>query len=210
MVEAAQPPFPLQHAMIIPHPGEGPTLPPQPVDKRLRIEHLQVLAPKDLDRVVAAHAVASMQPTHATSDMGWAEARVGADRIKGAYAWRTMLDHHVPLAFGSDFPIEEVDPRLGLDAAVHRGNWHMEQAVSLDKALAAFTLSAAFAAFDETNTRADITIFDPRTIIDKGTVANPVVPSVGVEHVLIGGQVALSPDGVDLTKHLGKPITGVF
>src|SRR5439155_11233735 len=62
-----------------------------PGDLRLRIEHLQVLADKDLPRVVATHAIASMQPTHATSDMPWAEARVGKQRITGAYAWRTML-----------------------------------------------------------------------------------------------------------------------
>jgi len=74
----------------------------QPGDRRLRIEHLQVLAQQDLARVVSTHAIASMQPTHATSDMAWAEARVGADRIALSYAWRTMLEHDIPLAFGSD------------------------------------------------------------------------------------------------------------
>jgi predicted amidohydrolase YtcJ len=146
----------------------------QPTDRRLRIEHLQVLAPQDLNRVVSTHAVASMQPTHATSDMAWAESRIGPERIKGSYAWRTMLDHHVMLAFGSDFPIEDVDPRLGLEAAVHRGNWHTEQAVDLDEAVAAFTTGAAYAAFDEGNGRGDVTIFDgkltPDTILQRKVV----------------------------------------
>src|SRR5207249_9920903 len=73
----------------------------------LRVEHVQVIAPPDVDRLVAVHAIASMQPTHATSDMPWAEARIGKPRSLGAYAWRTMLDRHVPLAFGSDFRSEE-------------------------------------------------------------------------------------------------------
>lgn len=130
--------------------------------RRLRVEHVQVIAPQDVPRMVAAHAVASMQPTHATSDMGWAEARVGKARIAGAYAWRTMLEHRVPIAFGSDFPVEEVNPLLGLDAAVNRGGWHLEQKLTLDEAVAAFTTGAAYAVGEEAaqGTRADLTIFD--------------------------------------------------
>lgn len=128
-------------------------------DKRLRIEHLQVFAPKDLPRIVRSRAIASMQPTHATSDSPWAEARVG-DRIEGGYAWRTVLDHKIPLAFGSDFPVEEVDPLLGLDAAVNRGGWRMEQKLTLDEAVAAFTTGATFAAKAEDAKLADATIFD--------------------------------------------------
>jgi hypothetical protein len=128
-----------------------------PGDLRLRVEHLQVLAPDDLPRLVTAHAIASMQPTHATSDMPWAEQRVGAKRILGAYAWRTVLDAHVPLAFGSDFPVEEVGPLLGLYAAVTRqdakgnpaGGWYPAQRMTLDEALAAFTRGAAYAQFAE-------------------------------------------------------------
>jgi predicted amidohydrolase YtcJ len=145
-----------------------------PGDRRLRIEHLQVFAPKDLNRIVATHAIASMQPTHATSDMPWAEARVGKTRILGAYAWRTMLENHVPLAFGSDFPVEEVSPLLGIYAAVTRqdasgkpeGGWYPKQRLTLDEAIAAFTRGAAFAEFAE-STRgviapgraADLTIY---------------------------------------------------
>jgi len=99
-----------------------------------------------------------MQPTHATSDMPWAEARVGKDRILGAYAWRTMLDHHIPLAFGSDFPVEDVGPLLGIYAAVTRqdaagnppGGWYPAQRMTLDEAIAAFTRDAATAEGDDT------------------------------------------------------------
>jgi predicted amidohydrolase YtcJ len=145
-----------------------------PGDLRLRVEHLQILAPADLPRLLQAHAIASMQPTHATSDMPWAEARIGKQRILGAYAWRTMLDHQVPLAFGSDFPVEDVRPVLGIYAAVTRqdakgnpaGGWYPAQRMSLDEALAAFTRGAAYAEFAETTRgviavgkTADLTVF---------------------------------------------------
>ncbi|MGE0872764.1 MAG: amidohydrolase [Kofleriaceae bacterium] len=146
-----------------------------PGDLRARIEHLQVLAPQDLPRVVATRAIASMQPTHATSDMPWAEQRIGAHRIRGAYAWRTMLDHDVPLAAGSDFPVEDVAPLLGIYAAVTRqdahgtpaGGWYPEQRLTLDEAIAAFTIGAAYAQFAEAERgmiavgrTADLTVFD--------------------------------------------------
>lgn len=125
-----------------------------------------------------------MQPTHATSDMPWAEARVGKERIKGAYAWRTMLDQKIPLAFGSDFPVEQVSPLLGLHAAVNRtdtkdqpaGGWYPEQKMTLDEAVAGFTTGAAFAVFaeDAIRTRADLTIFDgklePATILQRRAI----------------------------------------
>jgi predicted amidohydrolase YtcJ len=129
---------------------------------RLRVEHVQVIAPKDVPRMVRARAIASMQPTHATSDMPWAESRVGKGRIAGAYAWRTMLEHAIPLAFGSDFPVEEVDPLLGLHAAVVRADWYPAQKLTLDEAVAAFTTGAAYAVGEEAlaGRRADLTIFD--------------------------------------------------
>src|SRR6185503_11365485 len=91
-----------------------------PGDHRLRIEHTQVIALKDVPRMAAAHAIASMQPTHATSDMPWAEARVGPVRVKGAYAWRTMLQAGARLSSGSDAPVEDVAPLGGIWAAVTR------------------------------------------------------------------------------------------
>ncbi len=146
-----------------------------PGDHRLRVEHTQIIAPKDIDRMVQAHAIASMQPTHATSDMPWAEARIGKERVKGAYAWRTMLDHKIPLAGGSDFPVEEVGPLLGIYAAISRqdgdgkpdGGWYPEQKLTLDEALAMFTTGAAYAEHAEDHRGmiapgydADLTVFD--------------------------------------------------
>jgi len=161
-----------------------------PGDHRLRIEHTQVIAPKDVPRMAQAHAIASMQPTHATSDMPWAEARIGKQRIKGAYAWRTMLDNKIPIAFGSDFPVEEVNPLLGLDSAVNRGNWHLEQKLTLDEAVAAFTTGAAFAVHEEgeAGKRADLTIFDgklePATLKDRKVLMT-----------MVGGEVVFERAG---------------
>lgn len=126
-------------------------------DLRWRIEHAQVLAPADLPRLAELGVVASMQPTHATSDMAWAEARVGAERIVGAYAWRQLRDSGARLALGSDFPVESVDPRLGLYAATTRtddagrplGGWHPEEKLTAYEALRGFTLDAAWAGFME-------------------------------------------------------------
>ena len=126
-------------------------------DGRHRIEHAQVVAPEDLPRFAALGVVAAMQPTHATSDMYWAPDRVGPERIRGAYAWRSLLDSGARLAFGSDFPVERVDPLLGFYAAVTRqdadgwpeGGWMPEQRVTRAEALHAFTRDAAYAAFQE-------------------------------------------------------------
>jgi predicted amidohydrolase YtcJ len=135
---------------------------------RLRVEHVQVIAPEDVQRMIDTKSIASMQPTHATSDMPWAEARVGKERIRGAYAWRTMILNKIPLTFGSDFPVEEVNPLLGLHAAVTRtspdgqpaGGWYPDQKLSLDEAVAAFTTGAAFAVGDDATDAANITVFD--------------------------------------------------
>jgi len=144
-------------------------------DARLRIEHCQILAPQDLPRFATLGVVASMQPTHATSDMPWAEKRVGAERLKGAYAWRSLLSSGATLAFGSDFPVESADPVRGLYAAVTRqdaegnpaGGWLPEEKLTLEEALRAFTEGAAYARFDEndagrieTGMRADLTVLD--------------------------------------------------
>jgi len=150
-------------------------------DHRWRIEHAQVLAPQDLPRLAQLHVIASMQPTHATSDMPWAEARVGPQRIVGAYAWRQLRDSGARLALGSDFPVESVDPRLGLYAAATRtdaqglpvGGWHPEEKLTAFEALRGFTLDAAYAGFAEAEVgslavgkRADFVLLkeDPLTI----------------------------------------------
>jgi len=124
---------------------------------RHRIEHAQVLDPADIQRFARMGVIAAMQTTHATSDMYWAVDRLGGERSRGAYAWRSLLDSGAALAFGSDFPVEEVNPMLGIYAAVTRqdtqgwpeGGWYPEQSVSREEAIRAFTLDAAFAAFME-------------------------------------------------------------
>jgi hypothetical protein len=126
-------------------------------DKRFRIEHLQVISLDDIPRLARNGIIASMQPTHATSDMYWAEQRVGPQRIAGAYAWRKLLDAGVRLALGSDFPVEDVNPFFGLYAAVTRqdqkgwpaGGWHPEERLTLAEAIRGFTSDAAYAAFEE-------------------------------------------------------------
>ncbi|MBB1060327.1 amidohydrolase [Marilutibacter spongiae] len=126
-------------------------------DHRWRIEHAQVLAADDLPRLARMHVIASMQPTHATSDMPWAEDRLGPVRIVGAYSWRQLRDSGARLALGSDFPVESVDPRLGLHAATTRadsqglpaGGWRPEEKLTAFEALRGFTMDAAFAGFAE-------------------------------------------------------------
>ncbi len=120
---------------------------------RHRIEHSQVVSPEDIPRFKELGIIASMQPTHATSDMNMAEDRVGPDRIKGAYAWRTFLDQGTVIAAGSDFPVELSNPFHGLYSAITRqdhqgmpqGGWYPEQALSREEALHGFTIGAAYA-----------------------------------------------------------------
>lgn len=143
-------------------------------DHRWRIEHAQIIAAQDLPRLGSMHVIAAMQPTHATSDMPWAEQRIGPARINGAYAWRQLRDSGARLALGSDFPVESVDPRLGLYAAVTRadadgkplGGWHPEEKLTAFEALRGFTLDAAYAGFAEgevgslaVGKRADFVVF---------------------------------------------------
>jgi predicted amidohydrolase YtcJ len=127
------------------------------VELRHRIEHAQVVALDDIPRFRALGIIPSMQPTHATSDQNMAEQRVGHDRIKGAYAWRTFLDQGSRIACGSDFPVESPNPFEGLHAAVTRqnnagvpvGGWYKNQAMTLIEAFRCFTLDAAYAAHQE-------------------------------------------------------------
>lgn len=124
---------------------------------RNRIEHAQVVALADIPRFRQLNLIASMQPTHATSDMNMAEERIGPERLKGAYAWRTFLKQGTRIAGGSDFPVESDNPFFGLHAAVTRtdhdnepkGGWHPEQAMTLIEAFRAFTLDAAYAQHQE-------------------------------------------------------------
>lgn len=126
-------------------------------EHRLRVEHAQVAAWKDLERFARQGVIPSMQPTHATSDMRWAKDRLGEDRLRGAYAWATLVRGGAFLAAGSDFPVESPDPMKGIYAAVTRqdgkgwpeGGWRPEERLTRREAFRAFTLGAAHAAFEE-------------------------------------------------------------
>ena len=128
-----------------------------PGDRRWRIEHFQIADPADIPRLKPAGIIASMQPTHQTSDRLMAEKRLGPDRLDGAYAWQTIAKSGARLAFGSDFPVKSPNPFPGLPAAVSRedmngqppGGWIPEERVSFEQALAGFTRGAAYAGFAE-------------------------------------------------------------
>jgi len=125
--------------------------------RRWRIEHFQIVDPADIPRLKPAGIVASMQPTHQTSDRLMAQARLGPDRLKGAYAWQTVEKLGIPLAFGTDFPVESPNPFPGLSAAVSRqdlngqppGGWIPSERLSFAQALAAYTRGSAYAGFAE-------------------------------------------------------------
>ncbi len=193
-------------------------------ERRLRIEHVQVIELEDIRRLVESHAIASMQPSHATSDMPWAEQRVGENRIRGAYAWRTMLDKGIPLAFGSDFPVEDVPPIKGIYAAVTRqdasgkpdGGWYPKQKLTLDEAINAFTLGAAYAEFAE-GTRgmiavgraADLTVFDRALAADRSLLETHAMLTIVGGRVVYaseprGEQVPLGSDAT-IKPAAGKP-----
>ncbi|MGN6654333.1 MAG: amidohydrolase [Rhodanobacter sp.] len=126
---------------------------PQAKALRNRVEHAQIVSLQDIPRFVPLQLIASMQPTHATSDMNMAEDRVGHERIQGAYAWQRFLKQGTVIAAGSDFPVESPNPFYGLYSAVTRqdhqgqppGGWYPQQDLSLTQALRAFTLDAAYA-----------------------------------------------------------------
>lgn len=126
-------------------------------DRRWRVEHAQIVDPADLERFGRHGTIASMQPLHQTSDMHMAEARLGVERLAGAYAWRSVIDAGGRLAFGSDAPVEPADPFAGLAVAISRtdadgnpfGGWRAQEAVSREQAFKAFTADAAYAGFAE-------------------------------------------------------------
>lgn len=144
------------------------------IDHRWRDEHTQIVEPSDMPRFAELGVIASMQPSHAIGDLHFAPARLGEDRLEGAYAWQTLLDNGARLTGGSDAPVEQGDPRIEFYATVARAdltgfqgeNWHPEEALSRDDALKLFTLWPAYASFREdelgsieVGKRADFTIF---------------------------------------------------
>ena len=122
---------------------------------RWRIEHAQVLVPSDFDRYRKLHIVASMQPVHLLTDMAWAGQRLGPERSKYAYAWKSFLDHGVHLAFGTDYPVESISPFRGLYAAVTRMNeagtqtFEPQEKLTLDQAIYAYTQGSAYADYSD-------------------------------------------------------------
>jgi predicted amidohydrolase YtcJ len=126
-------------------------------DRRFRIEHAQHLRPQDYSRFRELGVVASMQPYHVVDDGRWAEGRIGPGRCASSYAYRSLLDAGARLAFGSDWPVAPLSPLLGIDAAVNRrtldaknpNGWFPEQRITVAEALEAYTLSAAYAGFQE-------------------------------------------------------------
>lgn len=133
------------------------TKPEQRETQRHRIEHAQIVAPKDIPRFAALKVLPSMQPTHATSDKNMAGDRLGVARLRGAYAWRSFVDQGSRIVGGSDFPVELANPFHGLHAAVTRqdqqnqppGGWLPEQKLNITEALRSFTVDAAFGAYQE-------------------------------------------------------------
>jgi hypothetical protein len=167
---------------------------------RFRVEHAQVVAPADVPRFQALGVVPSVQPTHCTSDMYWATDRVGPERARGAYLWRTFLDQGVPLPAGSDAPVEAVAVVPGLYAAVTRqdakgwpeGGWHPSERVSALEALRMFSRDAAFASFQEdelgavtVGRRADFTVLS----LDPTAVAPRDVARATVRLTVVGGRI---------------------
>jgi predicted amidohydrolase YtcJ len=122
---------------------------------RPRIEHSQVLDAPDFARYKQLGVIASMQPNHLLTDMAWAEQRLGHDRARYSYAWKSFLDHGVPLAFGTDYPVEPITPFRGIYAAVTRENeagtqsYFPEEKLTIAQALYAYTQGSAYAEFSE-------------------------------------------------------------
>ena len=169
-------------------------------DHRLRIEHCQMVSLEDIPRFAKLGVIPSMQATHATSDMRWAEDRVGKERLKGCYAWRRFYESGSRIAGGSDFPIEGENPMLGLYAAVTRqdekgspeGGWTKDQVMTRQEALRSFTIDAAYAAFEEkikgsleAGKMADFVVLDK----DIMKCEAKAMLDVNVKSTVIGGEV---------------------
>jgi predicted amidohydrolase YtcJ len=171
-----------------------------PPEKRWRIEHTQILAPTDIARVGALGLIASMQPSHAIGDLHFAPSRLGIDRLAGAYAWKALIDDGAVVAGGSDAPVEVGSPLIEFYAAVARKDlkgfegegWHPEQKLTREQALALFTSSAAYAAFQENDLGtieagklADFTVFD----IDLMTVPEAEILDAKTVMTVVGGKI---------------------
>ena len=151
-------------------------------DARWRVEHAQILAPEDIPRFAQLGVIAAMQPVHCTSDMDWADERLGKERLAGCYAWRSLLESGAHLCYGTDFPVEKVDPLAGLYSAITRthpdgtpiGGWQPQEAVDAATALELYTAGGAYAGFEEKYSgrveagfRADLTVLNGNPVTCK-------------------------------------------
>ncbi len=171
---------------------------------RARIEHAQVVRPEDVPRFAQLGVIASVQPTHCTSDMPWAPARLGAERILWAYRWRSLLSTGARLCLGSDVPVENPDPRLGMWAAMTRktpenqppGGWNPQERMTLSEALSGYTTWAAYAAFEE-NQRGRIApgFFADFTVFDRALEEDAVLSAQVVRTVVAGADVFVARGG---------------
>jgi hypothetical protein len=172
-------------------------------DRRFRIEHTQHLRRGDIDRIARTGVIASMQPYHAIDDGRWAEKRIGPERIKTTYAFRSLLDRHAQLAFGSDWNVAPLDPILGIYAAVTRrtldgknpGGWVPEEKITVEEALRAYTAGNAYGVFAEGTRgklaqgyRADIVLLDK----DLTAIPPETIDRVRVRQTVVGGRVVFS------------------
>jgi len=185
--------------------GSTPPLPEG--GHRFRVDHAQLLSMADIPRFASMGVIPSMQPTHCTSDMRWVEARVGPERARGAYAWASLLRSGARIAVGSDFPVESHNPFLGFYAAVTRqdghgqpaGGWLPAERMTREETLRAFTLDAAYAAFEEgekgslaAGKMADF------IVIDRDVMVCPEADILGtrVLRTVIGGEIVFAADSV--------------
>lgn len=168
-------------------------------DNRWRIEHAQIVQPKDIDKFKIFQIIPSIQPTHAISDMTWAQERLGKQRVKYAYAYQDLLNQYGSVAIGSDFPVEHYNPILGFHAAVARvdasghpsGGFQKENAISREAALKGMTIWAAYSCFQE-NKRGSIEQGKDADFVilnqDIMEVAEKDVLSTKVLHTVIAGE----------------------
>lgn len=168
-------------------------------DFRLRIEHAQVTTPQQIVRFKQLNVIASMQPSHLTTDLNWAESRLGPSRAAHSYAWAEFLKRGVVLAFGTDYPVEPVTPFRGLYAAVTRQSedgkksYYPEQKLTIEQAIAAYTAGSAYAEFAEKEKGklepgmlADFVVLDQ----DITSVPFPKIPTTKVLRTVVGGRTA--------------------
>lgn len=171
-----------------------------PWDRRFRLEHAQHIHPKDFDRFARLGVIASVQPYHAIDDGRWAEQRIGRERCKTTYPFKTFLDHHIVLCFGSDWTVAPINPLLGIYAAVTRRTidgknpegWFPEQKISVKEAIKAYTINNAYAAFEEKE-KGSIAVgklADFTVLSDDLLTVDPVkIDSVRVEMTVLGGKI---------------------